>query len=153
MTAEDAIVVCLFVLLVTIFVGICGIILARAGYSRWYSLILLAVPSFYFCDPVFFLWRYPLILIAVPLDFILLMVLAVREWPIERELARLRLVAGESDDIGSDVERVMSYAIAEEQKRRWNRATSLYNLAAEKSADPGVKQYATQCARRLTDSQ
>ncbi len=92
-------------------------------------------------------------MLLVPgVNLIALLVLATKEWPVERELARLRLLAGESKDTDADIDSVMSLAIAQEQKRKWDRALSLYRLAAERSSDARLKEYATECAQRLTDN-
>ena len=127
---EPLIVLALWGLFVAVVIGILASILGRIGYSRWYS-VLFAIP---------------------PLNLMALIVIVAKEWPIERELARLRLVAGESVDVNTDIESVMSCAIAHEQKRQWDRALSLYNFVAEKSNDARVKKYAEECAQRLAEN-
>ena len=126
----DLIPIVLFALVIAIIVGVWGSILRRIGYSWWTALLQL-VPF---------------------VNLVALMAVAAKQWPIERELARLRLISGESVDIESDIESVMSFAIVCEQKREWERAASLYNLAADKSTDEKVKQYATECAQRIGDA-
>ena len=120
----------LYGLFTAVIIGVCASILGRIGYSRWYSL-LLAIPA---------------------LNLLVLIVIVAKQWPVERELARLRLIAGESADIDADIESVISCAISHEQKRQWDRAISLYNFVAEKSNDARVKKYAAECAQRLTDN-
>jgi hypothetical protein len=71
---------------------------------------------------------------------------------VERQLARLRLIAGESHDAEGDIESVVSYAIAMERRREWDRAAELYKLVETKSTDPGVKRYASECLQRLVGS-
>jgi hypothetical protein len=108
-------------------VGVWGGILRRIGYSWWYALLLI-VPF---------------------VNVVSLIVVAAKEWPIERENARFRLITGESTEIDADVESVVSQAIAHEQKGQWDRAVSLYNLAADKCENPRVKQYIAECIERL----
>jgi hypothetical protein len=124
----DVVGLALYGLLVAIVIGVFASILGKAGYSRWYALLLLV--------PI--------------LNILALLILAAREWPIEREVARLRLIAGESTDIDADIECVMSSAIVHEQKRQWGRALSMYNLVADKSTDARIRQYASECAQRLS---
>jgi hypothetical protein len=117
----------LYGLLLAVYVGIVGSLLRRIGYS-W-------------------LWAW---VTLVPFgNLVLLFVVVTKDWPIERKLARLRLIAGESEDVDADIETIISYAITCEHKRRWDQAVTLYNFAADKSPDPRVKQYATECAQRL----
>jgi hypothetical protein len=108
-------------------VWIWGRILRKIGYSWWYALLLIV----------------PLV------NVICVIIVALKEWPIERECARLRLMAGESTEVDADVESVVSHAIAHEQKGQWDRAVSLYNLAADKCQNPQVKQYIAECIERL----
>jgi hypothetical protein len=118
----------LIALAAAIVVGMASNLLSRVGYSWWYAFLIL-IPFY---------------------GFFVLLVFALREWPIERKLARLRLIAGESGDIDSDIEMVTSLAIAHEQNGQWNEAITLYNLVFDKSMDSKVKQYATECIARLT---
>jgi hypothetical protein len=121
--------VALWALGVAVIIGIFASLLRRIGYPGQYA-------GFF---------------IMPGLNLVALLLLATKQWPVERELARLRLLAGESIDPENDIESVMSHAIACEQKHRRDQAISLYNLAAERSGNPQVKQYAMECAQRLID--
>lgn len=123
---NEFIAIALWAIFLAVVIGIWGSILRRIGYSWWYALLL-----------------------VVPIVFISIIVIAAKVWPIERELARLRLMSGESADIDTDVESVLSYAITYEQKGQWDRAASLYHLAEDKSLSPQTKQYVRECLERL----
>ena len=124
---EALIITALYTIAIVIVVGVVGSMLRRIGYSWWFSLLLF-----------------------VPIaNIVSLFLLAVKQWPIERDLARLRLIAEESVDIDADIESVISHAIRCEKKRQWDQAISLYNFAAEVGNNPQVKQYALESTRRL----
>jgi hypothetical protein len=119
--------IALWALAVSVGIAIGGNILRRLGYSWWYG-ALLGCPF---------------------VNLVVTIVIAAKQWPIERECALLRLIAGESTDVDADVESVVSHAIASEQSGKWDRAASLYRLAASKSENPQVKQYIAECVQRL----
>lgn len=124
----DAAAIALWAFGAVVLLGILASLLRRIGYPGQYA-------GFF---------------IAPGLNLVALIVLAAKQWPVERELAWLRLLAGKSDDLDGDIESVLSYAIAQEQRHHWDRAVSLYSLAADKTSNPQVKQYATECIQRLT---
>jgi hypothetical protein len=79
-------------------------LLHKAGYSRWYAPLML-------CP-----------------GFIGLIIFAVVDWPVQRELAWLRLKTG--DPAGADVALVEKYAVGLEKRGEWKKAIEvLENLA------------------------
>ncbi len=120
----------LWVAVAVVAVLISATLLRKMGYSGWWAL-----------------------LVPVPVvGLILWIIVAAKQWPIERQLARLRLIANESDDIDADVESVLAYAIVHENHCRWDAAASMYALVAEKTTKPKIKEYAMECARRLAEN-
>ena len=79
-------------------------------------------------------------LALAPLPIILLLIVALRHWPIRDDLSRLRLICGEGSQ--GDVDTVMRTAINAEANGDWLRAKSLYELIAQFSrTDPDTVAY------------
>ncbi len=108
-----------------------GSILRRIGYGYWWALLLLV----------------PIV------NIVSVLVVVGKEWPIEREAARLRMIAGESTDWEADAESVMSAALVHEEQGQTDQAISLYNLVAVKTANERVRRYAETCVERLLGKQ
>jgi hypothetical protein len=101
-------------------------ILRKAGYSRWWALL-------------------------IPMTgFIGLVVFACADWPIHRELAWRRLAAGS----GSERDRVLAqrYAIDLEQNGEWQQAIEVYETLSQRSPDKEEAEYAAKCIGRLRES-
>ena len=97
----------------------------RAGYPVWYTLLLLV--------PV--------------INLIWLVVFAFREWPIERELARLRVTNGEFTE--SDIDSLFRHGISLEHQGDRPGATSLFQLVARNATDQETIHLAEKCVHRL----
>jgi hypothetical protein len=70
------------------------------------------------------------VLMAIPIvNFMVLIVIIAIDWPIQREVSRLRLRLGEATE--PDIARVMSDANKQDQRGNWTEAIQLYNLIIE----------------------
>jgi hypothetical protein len=99
--------------------------LHRAGYSRWYAL------------PILFT------------GYIGLIMFAVVEWPIQRELAWHRWKLGEPDDGG--IARVEAYAIDLERRGEWKRAIEVYEELARRAPTVEGADYYRESSTRLRE--
>jgi hypothetical protein len=102
-------------------------ILQKAGFSPWCGLLLLI----------------PLI------GFIGLVAFAFIEWPVQRELAWLRLKTGTfSPDLIPSVER---YALKLEKQGEWKQAAEVYELLAHIPSVDDNAEYYRNCVKRLKE--
>lgn len=92
-----------FLLVTVIPLVAAGVILRKCGMSLWWLALALFPP-------------------------VILLVVAVRRWPVHEEVARLRLCCDEGTQ--ADVDMVMRAAIKAEGNGDWPRAKSLYELIA-----------------------
>ena len=111
----------------------------RAGYSMWWGLIAL-VPC---------------------VNLIFLVIFSVRTWPIERELAHLRLgiktpvkstpsaPRRDVDALPSDAETVFAEASKLERQGEWDMAIALYDQLSTQLGASQDAQYARNCAANL----
>ncbi len=99
--------------------------LRKAGFSRWFALL-------------------------IPLTgFIGLAVFAFIEWPVERELAWLRLKSGElTTDTIPLVER---YAVNLERRGEWKKAAEVYTELSQKAPPDENAEYYRNCVERLKE--
>jgi hypothetical protein len=100
-------------------------LLHKAGFSRWFALL-------------------------IPLTgFIGLAVFAFIEWPIERELAWLRWKSGElPDDAIDSIER---HAIKLERRGDWKKAAEVYTELSQKIPLGENAEYYRNCVERLKE--
>jgi len=107
-----------------LFVAICGAIFRKAGYSGWLGLLMIV----------------PLV------NLIWLVIFALSEWPIQRELARRRGVDGDASF--DDVEILISEASRLERSGNWQEAANAFERVASMPGHPNAE-YAANCATRL----
>ncbi|MGH7138689.1 MAG: hypothetical protein ACREHD_23330 [Pirellulales bacterium] len=111
-----------FVLIVVVPLVAAGAILRKCGMSLWWLALAFFPP-------------------------VLLLVAAIRHWPVQDEVSRLRLKCAEGTQ--ADVDIVMRAAIKAEANGDWLRAKSLYELIAQStSSDEETRSYVR---RRLSD--
>lgn len=104
-------------------------VFAKAGFSRWWAL-----------------------LVPVPLvNLIWLLVFATIDWPIEKELSWRRLAGGQWDE--RDAARAHSYALALEKRGDWEAAISVYEDIASHGPNEQEAKYANNCIVRLRELQ
>ena len=102
-------------------------ILHKAGFSRWYALLML-IP---------------------PVGLVGLAIFAFTEWPVERELAWLRLKSGEpTADTISLVER---HAVELERRGEWKKAAEVYTKLSQKAPLDENAEYYRNCVDRLKE--
>ena len=111
-----------------LFAVVFAAIFRQAGHSGWYGILILI----------------PLI------NVIAVIVLALQEWPIRRELCRLRLVVGEGTE--EDASSVLGQAAAFERLDEHQRAVSLYELVADKMRGQPIAEEASTNLQRLHDT-
>jgi hypothetical protein len=100
-------------------------ILRKAGFPRWIALF-------------------------IPLTgFIGLAVFAFIEWPVERELAWLRLKAGEPAD--DALELIERHAVHLERSGEWKRAAEVYRELARRAPADENAEYYRNCVKRLQE--
>lgn len=113
--------------IVFVIVTSCLELVHKAGFSRWYGLLILLT-----C-------------------FLGLTVLAWAQWPIHRELAWLRMKGSDAGVSDSQRELVEAYAVQLEKRGDWKQAIEVYEgLVANATTDEGEDYYRT-CARKLID--
>ena len=98
-------------------------ILRRAGYSRTVALLVLALGPF------------------------ALIVLALNDWPIERELAWLKLQAGEPPELLLPL--AEAHAVALEKRGDWSKAAEVYKTLIARSDSDEASNYYGNCLSRL----
>lgn len=92
------------------------------------------------------------LLMAVPvINFVVLIAMVMMDWPVQRELSRLRLRLGEATP--DDATRVLSEATQLEQRGDWNEAIALYQLVIEKSGVCELADTATRLAHGVREKQ
>ena len=101
-------------------------ILRKAGFPRWYAVLAVLVP---------------------PAGFFGLIAFALSEWPIHRELAWLRLRAG--DTSGDGMASVEGYALDLERRGEWKRAVEVYKELARQAPTAESAEYYRNCSQRL----
>ena len=100
-------------------------ILRKAGYSPWLGLLI------------------------APTTFVVMIVFAFLEWPIERELAWLRYKQGNpSDDL---IGRVDGYAVHLENRGEWQSAEEVYEELIKRATSEESRTYYRNCLGRLRD--
>jgi hypothetical protein len=99
------------------------VIMRKAGFPGWYGLFIFC--TFYFG----LIW------------------LALKDWPIHRELAWLRLKDGDSSE--DNMSLVEHYAIDLEDRGAWTKAYEVYQLLESHAATPQATAYYRECAHRL----
>jgi hypothetical protein len=100
-------------------------ILHKAGFSRWWGVL-------------------------IPLTgFLGVIIIAIIDWPIRRELAWRRLAAGSCSE--EDIALAYSYAIQMEKQGDWKRAISVYETLAQRASDNQEAEYAGNCIVRLRE--
>jgi hypothetical protein len=104
---------------------ICAMMLQKAGFS----------PSFAPLFPIF--------------GFLPLIVFAISEWPIHRELGWLRVM----NNAGSESDKALanSYALQLERSGEWSRAIDVYEVLAERASDPKDAEYFREAAAHLRE--
>lgn len=102
-------------------------VFAKAGFSRWYALLML-VPF---------------------VNLIWLLVFATLDWPIQKELSWRRLSDKEWDE--RDAERAISYAVDMERRGDWETAITVYEDVARHASNEQDAKYANNCILRLRD--
>jgi hypothetical protein len=111
------------VVLVLVCAWFSGVILRKAGYSRAYGCL------------------------APVLGPIALVVFALSEWPIQRELAWLRMKAGETT--GHPIVSVEQHAFDLERQGEWARAVEVYEELTRRAADEPTAEYYRNNVARL----
>ena len=109
------------------FVAAFVVIIRKAGYSGWWMLIA----------------------IVPPVNIVMLLVFAFRQWPIQRELARLRVIAGSA--IQADFDSLVTEAVSADQTGEWIHAVHLFELVASKSPGDETRAYATDSIERIKE--
>jgi hypothetical protein len=115
----------LFLLLVGAGICACAEVLHKMGYSRW------------------------LVLLVAPTGFLGMVVFAFLEWPIERELAWLKLKTGAPP--GRLVDLVEAHAVALEKRGDWKQAARVYRELIRKAISDESGTYYRNCLSRLEE--
>ena len=102
-----------------------GAFITKAGFSKWWVLLV----------------------ILPPINIILFIVFALRRWPIQEELIQLRVMANSAKK--EDFEALHSMAVSADKQGDWDRAMLLFGLIATHCKEEEMRSYAQMSIAQL----
>src|SRR5262249_5480636 len=115
----------LIIAMISLGVWACAEIIHKAGFSRWYVLLMFVTGG------------------------IGMLIFALIEWPVHRELAWLRVKSGEGKD--ADLTAVETYAVELEKRGEWKKAAEVFEALAQRAPSDEGSVYYRNCIQRLRE--